>query len=125
MATKTMLPNPTEARQYFEDKMQFTTGPVELERMMKEEGKDLVILDVRAADDYAEGHVPGAINLPKEKWGTLAGLRKNARNVVYCYSLTCHLAATACLEFAEKGFPVMELDGGFEVWSQKDFPVER
>lgn len=125
MATKTMLPNPTEAKAFFEDKLQFTAGPVDLDRMMREESGDFTIIDVRAEDDYAEGHVPGAINLPEEKWGTLAGLRKNMRNVVYCYSLTCHLAARACLEFAEKGFPVIELEGGFATWKEKDFPIER
>lgn len=125
MATKTMLPNPTEAKAFFEDKLQFTMGPVDLDRMMKEEPGELVIIDVRAAEDYRDGHVPGAINLPKEKWSTAAGLRKNTRNVVYCYSQTCHLAAQACLDFAEKGYPVIELEGGFETWREKDFPIER
>ena len=36
MATKMTMPNPTEAKEYFESKMQFTTGPVELDRMIKQ-----------------------------------------------------------------------------------------
>jgi rhodanese-related sulfurtransferase len=43
--------------------MAFTTGPVELERMMNEGSVNVV--DVRAAEDYAQGHIPGAVNLPK------------------------------------------------------------
>src|SRR5919201_127749 len=118
MATKLMIQDPKKAKEYFEDKMAFTTGPVELERMMKQ-GEPINIVDVRAADDYAEGHIPGAINLPKDKWATLEGLRKDKINVLYCYSLVCHLAATAAVEFASKGYPVMELEGGFKWWKDE------
>jgi rhodanese-related sulfurtransferase len=124
MATKMTSPNPTEAREYFEAKIQFTTGPVELDRMIRE-GEDMTVIDVRAAEDYADGHIPCAINLPKERWGSLAGLRKDKTNVLYCYSQTCHLAATAAAEFAEKGYPVMEMEGGFRTWKELDLDIER
>jgi rhodanese-related sulfurtransferase len=124
MATKLMMPNPTEAKEYFEAKMQFTTGPVELDRMISE-GQDINIIDVRAAEDYARGHIPCAINLPKEKWSTLAGLRKDKANILYCYSQTCHLAATAAMEFAEKGYPVMEMEGGLRTWKELDLDIEK
>jgi len=112
MATKLMIGGPQKAKEYFEAKISFTTGPIELERMMKQ-GENINIVDVRAAEDYAEGHIPGAVNLPKDKWQTLDGLRKDKTNVLYCYSQVCHLAATAAVEFASKGYPVMEMDGGF------------
>ena len=38
-------------------------------KMMRDE-KDYIILDVRRPDEYAEGHIPGAINVPNEKIGT-------------------------------------------------------
>ena len=44
------------------------------------------VVDVRAAEDYAEGHITGAVNLPKDRWETLIGLRKDKLNVLYCYS---------------------------------------
>jgi rhodanese-related sulfurtransferase len=118
----TMIHNPAKAKEFFEAKMAFTTGPVELERMMKQGGVNIV--DVRAADDYAKGHIPGAVSLPKEKWGSLQGLRKDRVNVLYCYSLVCHLAATAAVQFAAQGFPVMELDGGWRWWQEDGFDVE-
>ena len=37
-------------------------------KMMKD-GKDYIILDVRRPDEYAEGHIPGAINVPNEEIG--------------------------------------------------------
>ena len=124
MATKMMISDPQKAKEYFEAKISFTTGPVELERMMKQ-GENLNIVDVRAAEDYAEGHIPGAVNLPKDKWQTLEGLRKDKTNVLYCYSQVCHLAATAAVEFASKGYPVMELEGGFRAWKEHDMEIEK
>ena len=124
MATKLMIGDPQKAKEYFEAKISFTTGPVELERMMKQ-GENINIVDVRAADDYAEGHIPGAVNLPKDKWQTLDGLRKDKTNVLYCYSHVCHLAATAAVEFASKGYPVMEMDGGFRAWKEHDMEIEK
>ena len=109
MATKLMISDPQKAKEYFEAKMAFTTGPVELKRMMKQ-GENINIVDVRAAEDYAEGHIPGAVNLPKDKWQTLEGLRKDKTNVLYCYSQVCHLAATAAVEFALGTFHQWNVD---------------
>ncbi len=117
------IPNPAKAKAFFEDKVAFTTGPVELDHMLKEH-QNINVIDVRAQEDYAKGHIPGAINLPRGKWNTAEGLSKDKTNVVYCYSQVCHLAAKAALEFAGKGYPVMELDGGFDEWQEHDLEVE-
>ena len=124
MATKMMISDPQKAKEYFEAKITFTTGPVELDRMIKQ-GENINIVDVRAAEDYAEGHIPGAVNVPKDKWHTLEGLRKDKTNVLYCYSQVCHLAATAAVEFASKGYPVMEMEGGFRAWKEHDMEIEK
>src|SRR6059036_1515460 len=116
------FPDPAKAKEFFEQKMTFTTGPVELNRMLKDENVNVV--DVRAADDYSKGHVPGAVNLPKEKWHSAQGLKKDSINVLCCYTQHCHLAANAALEFASRGFPVMELEGGFETWKQCELGIE-
>ncbi len=115
--------DPSRAKEYFEAKMAFTTGPVELQRMMK--NGEVNVVDVRAADDYAQGHIPGAVNLPKDRWTAFAGLRKDKTNVLYCYSQVCHLAATAAVEFAGQGYPVMELEGGFDSWKRHGMEIEK
>jgi rhodanese-related sulfurtransferase len=115
--------DPEKARQFFADKMAFTTGPVELARNAKQ-GADIVIVDVREAEDYKKGHIPGAVNLPRNKWSTREGLKKNALNVLYCYSHVCHLAATAAVEFAADGYSVMEMDGGFAAWKENDMEIQ-
>jgi rhodanese-related sulfurtransferase len=128
MATKMKVPSAAKAKKYFEDKMAFTTGPVELERMVQQ-GQPVHIVDVRAAEDYAEGHIPGAVSLPKDQWSDAkmpkTRLRKDKVNVLYCYSHVCHLAATAAVEFASKGYPVMELEGGWRTWKEGGFDVEK
>jgi rhodanese-related sulfurtransferase len=116
--------DPAQARAYFEAKLAFTLGPVELDRWIKAHENNLVVVDVRATQDYEKGHIPGAINLPQERWDTLKGLSKDKTNVVYCYTQQCHLAASACARFAAKGFPVMELEGGFAIWKENEGELE-
>jgi rhodanese-related sulfurtransferase len=112
-----------KAVDYFEAKLEFTTGPAELNSMI-ERGETINIVDVRAPEDYRKGHIPNAINLPKDRWGSFAGLSRDRTNVVYCYTQQCHLAANACKNFADNGYPVIELEGGFETWKQHSLPVE-
>jgi rhodanese-related sulfurtransferase len=116
--------DPAQAKQFFADKLAFTTGPVELARNLKQEAH-IAVIDVREADDYRKEHIPGSINLPHDQWRRPDGLRKDALNVLYCYTQQCHLAATAALEFASKGYSVMELEGGFEAWKENDLEIER
>jgi len=127
-ATKLKIPSAARARKYFQDKMGFTTGPVELERWVRQ-SQPVNIVAVCAAEDYAEGHIPGAVNLPKDQWDDTkrlkATIRKDKINVLYCYSHVCHLAATAAVEFASKGYPVMELEGGWRLWQGDGFEIEK
>src|ERR1044071_8560617 len=115
--------DPAKAQAFFEQKVAFTTGAVELSHAI-EGHENIVIVDVREAEDYAKAHVPGAINVPKGSWENPDGLQKNKTNIVYCYTQQCHLAANACVTFAGQGYPVMEMDGGFEAWEQNDLETE-
>ena len=118
-----IVTSPKKARKFFEAKMEFTTGPTELNEMIKR-NENINIIDVRAYEDYAKGHVPAAVNLPKQRWSTHTGLSKEKTNIIYCYSEVCHLAAAAAKEFAEDGYPVMELEGGFEAWQHYNLSIE-
>jgi rhodanese-related sulfurtransferase len=115
--------DPGKARQYFSDKLAFTTGPAELFRYLKD-GGSVTVIDVRSPEAYGKAHVPGAINLPKEKWETEEGLCKEGLNVLYGYTQQCHLAAAAAVEFADRGYSVMEMEGGFEAWREYNFEME-
>jgi rhodanese-related sulfurtransferase len=124
MATELKKNDPAQARQYFADKLAFTTGPMELDQNIKQNA-DIAVIDVRDEEDYRKGHIPGAISLPQDRWGDLSGLRKDALNVIYCYSQVCHLGATAAVEFAARGYSVMELEGGFATWKEYGLKIEK
>jgi rhodanese-related sulfurtransferase len=118
-----ILASPKKARKFFTAKMDFTTGPIELNEMIKA-NENINIIDVRLPDDYTKGHIPNAINLPKDKWDTFEGLSREKNNIIYCYSEVCHLAAAAAKHFAENDYPVMELQGGFQQWQTNNMPIE-
>jgi rhodanese-related sulfurtransferase len=113
-----------KAEEYFAAKNAFTTGPVEVSHQM-ERGDQIVIVDVRADEDFRKSHVPGAVNLPEARWRTLKGLSKEVPNIVYCYSQNCHLAARAAQLFAHEGYSVVEMEGGFEAWKDAELKVEK
>lgn len=103
------------ATDFFAEKLAFTLGPVELQHMLEE--KKVKLVDVRRKEDYDESHIPQAISLPKDELkNRLSELSQNDVHVVYCYNQQCHLGAAAALSLAKHGYPVMELEGGFDVW---------
>ena len=118
------LTDTRKAVDYFDAKLEFTTGPVELNEMI-ERGENISIIDVRKQEDYRKGHISGSVNLPRERWDSFEGLSRDRPNVVLCYNQQCHLATRACKFFAEHGYSVMELEGGFESWQKYSLPIER
>ncbi len=109
--------NSQEAQNYFEKILAFTLGPVELKTLMEE--NEVTLLDVRHAEDYEISHIPGAVSIPKDEIAdNIDKLSKDNITVVYCYNQQCHLGAKAALILADYGYPVMLLDGGFQVWKE-------
>ena len=74
------------SKTFFERRLDFIRGPVELNWMIKQ-GEKLNIIDVRSPEDYTKEHIPGSVNLPQEQWSTFKGLSKDRPNVVYCYTV--------------------------------------
>jgi len=116
--------DPQRAKDFFENKLNFTASPMEIKHLM-DEGEAPHIIDVRSAVDFEMGHIPGALNIPEEKWGDLTLLKKDQTNVIYCYSHVCHLGAKAAYHFASHDFPVLEMEGGWKAWGEFDLPVEQ
>ena len=112
-----------QAREFFAQRLLYTTGPVELDGQIRRHER-ITVVDVREPRDYAEGHVPGAINLPRGRWHTHAGLSKDRTSVLYCYSQNCKLAAAAAVEITAVGYPVVEMEGGFEAWRNAGLEIE-
>ena len=80
---------------------------------------DPVIVSVRAADAYASGHVPGAINIALAdlaKPENLAKLPTDRKIVVYCYTGHTGSQATAILNLL--GYDVSNLKFGMTSWTK-------
>jgi len=88
-------------------------------------GEQLLVVDVRSRDEFAAGHVPGAINLPVD---TVTGDEPTLKDfrqkpvVVYCHS--GRRAAMAAKVLEAKGFTRIEhLSGDMQGWGQSGRPV--
>lgn len=85
-----------------------------------------LILDVRTASEYREGHLAGARNmdvtLPTFQQ-SLNKLDKTKPIIVYCAVGGRSARAAKILE--GKGFHVLDLAGGYTAWTQLRYPVQR
>jgi rhodanese-related sulfurtransferase len=90
-------------------------------------GPDFVLLDVRSAECYARGHVPGAVHLPHRKIieSQLAAYSTDTVFVVYCAGPHCNGAQRGALRLAQLGRPVKLMIGGMCGWIDEGFAVER
>ena len=79
------------------------------------EAKTLNLIDVREADEFASGHLPGAINLPLsdflERYGELD---KEKSYHIICQSGA--RSAQACAFLEEEGYDVTNVAGGTSAW---------
>lgn len=85
----------------------------------------LVVLDVRTPAEYAEGHVPGAINIPNAELAARVAELADAKSrdiVVYCRS---GVRAAQALEVLDKaGFKrLFHLQGDYNRWTEEQRPV--
>lgn len=86
-----------------------------------------VIIDVREPDEYAGGHLPGAINLPRgllefKLSGTPALEPRDLNVVLYCK--TSGRAALAAVAMHSMGYlNVASIAGGFDAWVEAGKPV--
>ena len=88
---------------------------------------DFVLLDVRSHDQYALGHVPGALSMPHGKIiaSRLAAWPQGTTFVTYCAGPHCNGAARGALRLATLGRPVKIMVGGITGWLDEGFSLER
>lgn len=105
--------------------------PERLETISREEllrrlrADDIVLLDVRDADEFAAGHVPGAISIPlAELDRRLSELPADKSVVAYCRGSHCVLSADAARILSDQGRAVRHFPGGFADWQDAGLDVE-
>jgi len=101
--------------------------PVPARELLERAKSGLVtVLDVRPAEEYAAGHLPGAINVPVERLeGYLSKLPKKREVVAYCRGPYCLMSFDAVARLRKRGFKARRLENGFPEWRAAGLPVER
>jgi rhodanese-related sulfurtransferase len=88
-------------------------------------GQAPMLLDVRSADEYRDGHIAGALNIPVDSLAQRAGVLgvpRDSEIVVYCVS--GKRAARAQETLTSLGYThVRLLDGSLNTWRQRHLPL--
>jgi len=86
---------------------------------------DVTVVDVRPREEFAAGHLPGALNLPlAELEARPRKLRRGREIVAYCRGPYCVLAFEAVARLRARGHVARRLEGGFPEWKSAGLPVE-
>lgn len=110
-------------RSYFNDRD--SLEPVSREDLLEmSRARAVTVLDVRPADEFALGHVPGALNIPlRELEARLADLDPLQEIVAYCRGPYCVLSYEAVAALRARGFNVRRLQDGLPEWRAAGLPV--
>lgn len=85
----------------------------------------VTLLDVRPEDEFAMGHIPGALNIPlAELERRLSELPATQDIVAYCRGAYCILSFEAVAALRKHGFRARRLEEGYPEWKAAGFPVE-
>ncbi|GAA4427839.1 ArsR/SmtB family transcription factor [Actinokineospora soli] len=85
---------------------------------------EITVLDVRPAEEYAAGHIPGAVNIPVDQLlQRLDELPEGTEVVAYCRGAHCVFAADAVRLLADRGRPARALADGMLEWRLAELPV--
>ena len=102
-----------------------TIEPKALNERIAWADRSLVVLDVRTPEEFAAGHVPGAINIPHTEIAARVAELDGARDrdiVVYCRTGKRSAQALDVLE--QSGFRrLFHLEGDYTRWSEEKRPV--
>ncbi|MFQ3265165.1 MAG: phage shock protein E [Alteromonadaceae bacterium] len=98
----------------------------QLQTIMKNE-QQVIVLDVRTVEEFEQGHIPNAVNIPhKELEARLAELSgaKNTQVVIYCRS--GRRAEVAKQVLVKSGFNQLDhLSGDFNEWTSNNLPISK
>lgn len=101
--------------------------PIPAAELLERAKKGLVtVLDVRPAEEYAAGHIPGAINVPIDRLETfLSRLPKRREVVAYCRGPYCLMSFDAVEKLRKRGLRARRLENGLPEWRAAGLPVVR
>lgn len=100
--------------------------PVSREDLVSRLHNGLVtVLDVRPEDEFAVGHLPGALNIPlAELERRLGELPADREVIAYCRGPYCVLSFEAVSALRARGYLVHRLEDGYPEWKAAGLPIE-
>ena len=100
--------------------------PISADELLKRAKRGLVtVLDVRPPEEFAAGHLPGAVNIQIDKLESgLAKLSKQREVVAYCRGPYCLMSFEAVLKLRKRGWKARRLQHGFPEWKAAGLPVD-
>jgi len=100
--------------------------PVSRKELLRRMRAGLVtVIDTRPAEEFAAGHVAGALNVPsRELKHRLRELPREQEIVAYCRGAYCVLSYEAVAELRKRGFKASRLEEGYPEWKAAGLPVE-
>lgn len=109
---------PDRALAHFEALLAFETDCFDVNAALTAGHQGFVVLDVRGPEQFAAGHVPGAVSLPHARINerNLAAYQADMLFVVYCAGPHCNGADRAAIRLARLGRPVKKMIGGVTGW---------
>jgi len=85
----------------------------------------VIVLDVRPAEEYRAGHIPGAVSIPMDALGKrIRKLPADMEFVAYCRGPYCVLAFEAVELLRKRGRQARRLADGFPEWRAAGLPIE-
>ncbi len=115
------------AIEHFAASLRFETDCWDVHNAFENGDPGFVLLDVRSPEHYAQGHVPGAVNLVRGKIiaSKLAAYPADTLFVTYCAGPHCNGATKAAIVLAQMDRPVKIMIGGITGWLDEGFALER
>ena len=84
--------------------------------------ENIQLVDVRRPDEWAEGHIEGAVHLPMETLTAAADMLATDRPIVF-YCKVGERSKMAADAFAASGFDATDLEGGINAWQADGRPT--
>ena len=103
-------------------------NPLKVKQMIDTGG--IVLVDVRRSDIYDQGHIPGALSFPMDRFDQVIGRFRETIGprdsvLLYCSGVTCRDIHTFGARLIKMGFAGVKVyAGGFSEWAEMEFEVE-
>lgn len=109
-------------KEYYDTENAVAVSPATLRKLIDDQDKNFVLVDLRSSNEYNSEHIIGAINIPAvnlDETGIVAEFKKIPKDkqiIMYCYSAYCMLARQVGQVLAKQNIQAKDLNIGWSEW---------